>query len=166
MDKYSKTLLYLLRLPIGIFCIILGVGFIGISFWVSTFSDVATMILLISLLGGGFLINFGLGYVFFNDQYKATHLVRDGNTLFTPVETQKFLMRRKIVTLVGFVSYVLLAIYYIVRAIVVGSNRNYYEEFFNTSPVALIIFAFLALFISVFFFLIYKKTKHIDLNEN
>lgn len=58
MDKYTKTLLLVLKVPVGIFCILLGISFIGISVWVSTFSDVASMILLISLLAGGCLINF------------------------------------------------------------------------------------------------------------
>ena len=95
MDKYTKTLILFIKIPIGIFCILTGIGFIGVSVWVSTFSDVSSMILIMSLLGGGFLINYGVGYAFLEDKYKATHVVHDGNTLYRPVESIKFLKRRK-----------------------------------------------------------------------
>ena len=60
MDKYTKILIMAIKIPVGIFCILTGLGLIGVSVWVSTFSDIASMILLIALLGGGALINYGL----------------------------------------------------------------------------------------------------------
>ena len=111
-----------IKIPVGIFCILAGLAFIGVSFWVSTFSDIASMLLIASLLGGGAIINFGIGYAFLGDEYKSTNIVRDGNTAFAPVESNKFLKRRKIVTFIGFVSYMLLAVYYIVRAILVKNG--------------------------------------------
>ena len=163
MDKYSKALIMFIKIPIGIFCILIGLSLIGVSFWVSTFSDVASMLLLISLLGGGALINFGVGYAFLGDGYKATRIVRDGNTTFTPVTTEKFLKRRKLVTFIGFVSYVLLAVYYVVRAILFGVFIK--QTDFDTNVVALIAFSIISLVFAIFLFLLYKKTKHVDLNE-
>lgn len=163
MDKYSRALIMFIKIPIGIFCILIGLSLIGVSFWVSTFSDVASMLLLISLLGGGALINFGIGYAFLGDEYKSTRIVRDGNTTFTPVTTEKFLKRRKLVTFIGFVSYVLLAVYYVVRAILFGVFIK--QTDFDTNVVALIAFSIISLVLAIFLFLLYKKTKHIDLNE-
>ena len=163
MDKYSKALIMFIKIPIGIFCVLIGLSLIGVSFWVSTFSDVASMLLLISLLGGGALINFGIGYAFLGDEYKSTRIVRDGNTTFTPVTTEKFLKRRKLVTFIGFVSYVLLAVYYVVRAILFGIFIK--QTDFNTNVVALIAFSVISLVFAIFLFLLYKKTKHVDLNE-
>lgn len=167
MDKYTKALFLVLKIPTGMICILTGLGFIGVSVWVSTFSDVASMIFIISLLGGGALMNFGIGYAFLGDEYKATHLVRDGKTLFTPVKSIKFLKRRKIVTLIGFISYVLLSVYYIVRAILEAIYISYFSEIdFNTNIIALIIFAVIALVFAFCLLMVYKKTKHIDLNEH
>ena len=166
MDKYTKALMMVFKVPIGIFCILAGLGFIGVSVWVSTFSDIASMILLISLLGGGFLINYGIGYAFLGDNYKSTNLVRDGKTLFAPVESKKFLKRRKIVTFIGFVAYILLAIYYIVRLILVNIYMEYLQHInYNTSVATLIIFAIISLVFAFCLFMVYKRTKHIDLNE-
>ena len=164
MDKYTKAIMTVIKIPIGIFCILVGLGLIGVSFWVSTFSDVASMMLLMSLLGGGALINYGIGYAFLGDEYKATNVVRDSNTTFAPVETDKFLTRRKIVTFIGAVSYALLAVYYVARVIVVKVWAEHFEDF-DSSPVALIIFSVLSLVIAFCLFMLYKKTKHIDLNE-
>ena len=145
---------------------LLGMGLIGVSVWVSTFSDVACMLLLIALLGGGCLINFGLGYAFLGDEYRATGIVRDGNTKFAPVETIGFLKRRKIVTFIGFLAYVLLGVYYAVRAILVWLYRGYLEEIdFNASIPLLIFFAVLSSVFAFCFLMLYKKTKHIDLGE-
>ena len=166
MDKYSKILFLFFKILIGVFCILVGLALIGISFWISTFSDIASMIFLMSFLGGGCLINYGVGYAFLGDEYKATHLVRDGKTVFAPIKTAKFLKRRKIATLVGFISYVLLSGYYIVRIILTIVFMNYLQEIdFNTSIVAVVVFAIVSLVIAFVFFMIYKKTKHIDLNE-
>ena len=163
MDKYTKAMMLAIKIPIGVICILTGLGLIGISFWVSTFSDVASMILIAALLGGGALINYGVGYAFLGDSYKATNVVRDGNTTFAPVETTVFLKRRKIVTLTGSVAYVLLAIYYVARAILVNLfiDRIDYEP----STVALIIYAVVSIIPTFFLFMLYKKTKHIDLGE-
>lgn len=158
MDKYSKTFIMLFRVPVGIFCILLGLALLGVSCWVSTFSEVASMILLIGLLGGGFLINHGIGYAFLGDQFRLSNYVRDGDSTFEVVETPKLLKRRKIVTLIGFVAYILLAIYYIVRTIVYVSLIGYFSW-------VLLIFAAVALLFAFGIFLIYKKTKHIDLGE-
>lgn len=166
MDKYSKAFIMIFKIPIGLLSIISGITLIGLSIWISTFSDIASMIFLISLLGGGCAINFGIGYIFLGDRYEATNLVRDGNTVFTPVETPKFLKRRKIVTFIGFIAYILLAVYYIVRTILVSIYMKQLQDInFNTSTIALIIFAIVALIFAFGFFMIYKKTKHIDLNE-
>lgn len=163
MDKYTKALIMFFRTLIGIFCILVGVSLIGISFWISTFSDVASMIFIMSLLGGGSLINFGIGYAFLHDQYKATNIVRDGDTMYTPVKSTKFLKRRKIVTFIGFVSYALLAIYYIVR---IFFPITYHQDIdYNTNVIALIIFAIMSLIVAFLLLMLYKKTKHIDLNE-
>ena len=158
MDKYSKTFIMLFRVPVGIFCILLGLALLGVSCWVSTFSEVASMILLIGLLGGGFLINHGIGYAFLGDQFRLSNYVRDGDSTFEVVETPKLLKRRKIVTLIGFVAYILLAIYYIVRTIVYVSLIGYFSW-------VLLIFAAVAFLFAFGIFLIYKKTKHIDLGE-
>lgn len=166
MDKYTKALLMVIKIPIGVFCSLFGLGLIGVSVWVSTFSDIASMILLISLLGGGALLNFGIGYAFLGDEYKATHIVRGGNTTFTPVESIKFLTRRKIVTLVGSISYLTLAVYYIVRAVLSGIYMGYLQEIdYNSSIAALIAFAVISLIVAFFLFMLYKRTKHIDLKE-
>jgi hypothetical protein len=163
VDKYTKALLMVIKIPIGIFCILAGLAFIGVSFWVSTFSDIASMLLIASLLGGGAIINFGIGYAFLGDEYKSTNIVRDGNTAFAPVESNKFLKRRKIVTFIGFVSYMLLAVYYIVRAIL----ANIFAELFDydANIVALIIFAVVSLLLAFCLFMLYKRTKHMDLGE-
>lgn len=166
MDKYTKLFVMVLRIPIGVFCILAGLALIGVSIWVSTFSDIASMIFLISLLGGGFLINFGIGYAFLGDKYKATHIVRDGDTLFAPVESAKFLKRRKVVSFIGFISYILLSVYYIVRIILVNCYMAYLQDInFNTNIIALIVFAIISLVFAFCLFMVYKKTKHIDLNE-
>ena len=163
MDKYTKSLMLVIKIPVGVFCVLAGLGFIGVSFWVSTFSDIASMLLIMALLGGGAIINFGIGYAFLGDEYKATHIVRDGNTSFAPVESTKFLKRRKIVTFVGFISYVLLAIYYIVRAIFANAFAQRFD--YDANIVALIIFAVVALILAFCLFMLYKRTKHIDLGE-
>ena len=166
MDKYTKALIMMIKIPVGIFCILAGLGFIGVSVWVSTFSDVASMILIIALLAGGALINFGLGYAFLGDEYSTTGYVRNGNTTFAPEETIKFLTRRKIVTFTGFVSYILLTVYYVARVIFSCIYaRLPHEMDYDTSIVALIIFAVISLVVAFFLFLLYKKTKHIDLGE-
>ena len=163
MDKYTKSLMMVIKIPVGVFCVLAGLGFIGVSFWVSTFSDIASMLLIMSLLGGGAIINFGIGYAFLGDEYRATNIVRDGNTAFTPVESTKFLKRRKIVTFIGSISYILLAVYYIVRAIF--SNAFAVRFDYDASIVALIIFAVVALILAFCLFMLYKRTKHIDLGE-
>ncbi len=163
MDKYTKSLMMVIKIPVGVFCVLAGLGFIGVSFWVSTFSDIASMLLIMSLLGGGAIINFGIGYAFLGDEYKATNIVRDGNTSFAPVESTKFLKRRKIVTFIGFVSYIILAIYYIVRAIFANAFAVRFD--YDASIVALIIFAVVALILAFCLFMLYKRTKHIDLGE-
>jgi hypothetical protein len=163
MDKYTKALMMVIKIPVGVFCVLAGLGFIGVSFWVSTFSDIASMLLIMALLGGGAIINFGIGYAFLGDEYKSTHIVRGGNTSFAPVESTKFLKRRKIVTFVGFISYVLLAIYYIVRAIFANAFAQRFD--YDASIVALIIFAVVALVLAFCLFMLYKRTKHIDLGE-
>ena len=166
MDKYTKAMLLVIKIPIGILCMLFGLSLIGVSVWVSTFSDIASMILLISLLGGGALINFGLGYAFLGDEYKSTSYVRGGNTTFAPVETENFLKRRKIVTFVGFVSYVVLAVFYIARVIFSCIFAGYLNEIdYDSSIVALIIFAVISLIVAFFMFMLYMRTKHIDLNE-
>ena len=165
MDKYTKALILFVRVPIGVFCILAGLGLLGVSGWVSTFSDVASMILLISFLAGGALINFGVGYAFLGDEYKATHIVRDGNTTFTPKMSEKFLKRRKIVTLTGFIAYVALAVYYVVRMILVSVLPYFQEIDFDKNVVALICFAVLALAVAFCLLMVYKRTKHIDLQE-
>ena len=87
--------------------------------------------------------------------------------MFTPVESMKFLKRRKIVTFIGCVSYLLLAVYYIVRAIVVSIYRDYFQHIdYQTNAIALIIFGIISLVFAFCLFMIYKRTKHIDLNEN
>lgn len=162
VDKYTKALLMVIKIPVGVFCSLLGLALIGVSFWVSTFSDIASMLLLIALLAGGALINFGIGYAFLGDEYKSTSYVRGGNTTFTAVTTEKFLKRRKIVTLVGSIAYVALAIYYVVRAILGGIFPS---EEYDSSIVALIIFAVVSLVVSFCLFMLYKRTKHVDLQE-
>ena len=163
MDKYTKALKTVFQIPIGIVCILAGLCLIGVSFWVSTFSDIASMLLIMSLLGGGAIINFGIGYAFLGDEYKTTNIVRDGNTRFAPVETAKFLVRRKIVTFIGFVSYILLAIYYIARAIFVSIYLDKID--FEPNITALIIFSVVSLVFAFCLFMLYKRTKHIDLGE-
>jgi hypothetical protein len=121
------------------------------------------MLLIASLLGGGAIINFGIGYAFLGDEYKSTNIVRDGNTAFAPVESNKFLKRRKIVTFIGFVSYMLLAVYYIVRAILANIFAERFD--YDANIVALIIFAVVSLLPAFCFFMLYKRTKHIDLGE-
>jgi hypothetical protein len=166
MDKYTKALLMIIKVPVGVFCILLGLSLIGVSVWVSTFSDIASMLFLISLLGGGFLINYGVGYAFLGDEYKATHIVHNGNTKYAPVESTKFLKRRKIVTFIGFISYILLAIYYVVRVILTSIYMSYLQQIdFNSNIVALVIFAVISLVFAFCLFMVYKRTKHIDLNE-
>ena len=166
MDKYTKALRMVFRVPLGIFYILLGILLIGISFWVSTFSDVASMLLLIAFCVSGFIINFGFGYAFLGDEYKTTNVVRDGHTIFAPVETKKFLKRRKFVTLIGFIAYILLAVYYIVRMILTSINTSKLLGVgFHISGGVLIVFAILSLVFAFCFFMVYKKTKHIDLNE-
>ena len=76
--------------------------------------------------------------------------------------TEKFLKRRKIVTLVGSIAYVALAIYYVVRAILGGIFPS---EEYDSSIVALIIFAVVSLVVSFCLFMLYKRTKHVDLQE-
>lgn len=163
MDKYTKALIMVVKIPVGIFCILAGLGFIGISFWISTFSDIASMVLIASLLGGGAIINFGIGYAFLGDEYKSTNIVRGGNTAFAPVESNKFLKRRKIVTFIGFVSYILLAVYYILRAILVNIFAERLD--YDANIVALIIFAVVSLLLAFCLFMLYKRTKHMDLGE-
>ena len=163
MDKYTKALIMFIKIPAGVLSILAGLAFIGVSVWVSTFSDVASMLLIASLFGGGAIINFGVGYAFLGDEYKATHIVRGGNTTFTPVLSTRFLTRRKIVTFIGFIAYILLAVYYVARAIFVNVYAKKID--FEPSTAALIIFAVISLILASWFFLLYKKTKHIDLGE-
>lgn len=166
MDKYTRAMIMFIKIPIGVFCILTGLALIGVSAWVSTFSDIASMILIMALLGGGALINFGLGYAFLGDEYKSSGYVRSGNTTFSPVETNKFLIRRKIVSLTGTIAYLLLAAYYVTRVILSCIFAGTLQEMdYDSSIAALIVFAVLSLAVAVFLFLLYKKTKHIDLQE-
>jgi hypothetical protein len=166
MDKYTKAMLMVIKIPVGVFCALAGLGLIGVSVWVSTFSDIASMILLISLLAGGALINFGVGYAFLGDEYKATGIVHDGNTTFMAVETPKFLKRRKIVMLVGSISYLVLALFYIVRAILSSIYKGYLQDIdYNSSIAALIAFSVVSLVVAFCLFMLYMRTKHIDLKE-
>lgn len=166
MDKYTKAFFTAIKIPIGVFCILIGLALIGGSIWVSTFSDVASMILIISLLGGGALINYGIGYAFLGDEYKATNFVRGGDTKFAVVETTKLLKRRKIVLFIGFIAYLLLTVYYILRIIFACVFMDYLNEIdYNVSIIALIFFAIISMFFVFCFFMIYKRTKHIDLKE-
>ena len=166
MDKYTKTLTMFFRIPLGILCILLGLSLIGVAVWVSTFSDIASMLLIAALIGGGALINLGVGYAFLGDEYKASNIVRDGDTMFTPIETREFLTRRKIVTFIGFISYLLLAVYYLVRTILSVVYEGYLESIdYNSNIIALICFIIISLLIAFFLFTLYKKTKHIDLEE-
>lgn len=163
MDKYTNALIMFIKIPVGIFCALVGIALIGVSIWVSTFSDEASMILIASLFGGGAVINFGIGYAFLGDDYKATNIVYDGNTKFAPVETSKFLKRRKLVTFIGFISYIALSIYYVIRAILVSVFIERID--FEPNVIVLIVFAVISLVPAAFLFLLYKKTKHIDLGE-
>ena len=138
MDKYTRSMMMIIQIPIGIICILCGLSLIGVSFWISTFSDIASMILIVALFGGGAVINFGIGYAFLGDDYKATNIVYNGSTRFAPVETAKFLKRRKIVTLTGFISYIVLSVYYVVRAVLV--NIFIARIDFEPNVIALIIF--------------------------
>jgi hypothetical protein len=166
MDKYTRTLMAVIRIPIGIFCILIGLALLGVSAWVSTFSDVASMILLMALLAGGALINYGVGYAFLGDEYKATGIVRNGNTTYAPALSTRFLKRRKAVTFIGFVSYILLSCYYAARAILSGIYIDYLDEIgFSTSIATLIVCAAVSLVVAFCLFLLHKRTKHIDLNE-
>ena len=166
MDKYTKALTMVFKVPLGILCILFGLSFIGVSVWVSTFSDVASMLLIASLLGGGALVNFGVGYAFLGDEYKATNIVRDGDTMFAPVESIPFLKRRKIVTFIGFISYIILALYYLIRIILTKIYEGYLENIdYNSNIIALIAFMVVSLVVAFCLFMIYKKTKHIDLKE-
>ena len=166
MDKYTKSLIFVLKIPVGIICILAGLALISISFWVSTFSDVASLLFVIAFLGGGGIINFGVGYAFLGDEYKATRIVRDGDTRFTPVKSTKFLKRRKLVTFIGVIAYLVLTLYYIVRAILVGVYRDYLEQTgFNSSIIALVCYAIISLVVAFCLFMLYKRTKHIDLGE-
>jgi len=160
MNKYSKALRHMWRIPYGIFCILFGIAFFGVSIWVSTFSDIASMIFIVSLLGGGFIINYGIGYAFLGDEYKLSNYVRDGNSTFEVIETPKFLKRRLWVTFIASIAYFLLAIYYIVRIIFNIKNSAYYEHIgYNFNNGALIAFVVVSLIIAVVFFLIAAKTK-------
>ena len=166
MDKYTKTLMMIIKIPLGIFCILVGLALIAVSVWVSTFSDVASMILIMSLLAGVALISYGIGYAFLGDEYKATHIVRNGNTTFAPIETKKLLVRRKLVTFIGFISYIALTIYYIVRAILSYVYMEYLQEiYFNTNIIALILFSIISLIVAFCLLMLYKRTKYIDLKE-
>ena len=164
MDKYTKALMMFIKIPLGIFCVLIGLGLVGVSIWVSTFSDEASMILIASLFGGGAVINYGVGYAFLGDEYRATNIVRDGDTKFAPIETTRFLKRRKIVTFMGFISYVALSIYYVVRAILVSVFIERID--FEPNVIVLIVYAVISLIPAIILFLLYKKTKHIDLGEN
>ena len=166
MDKYTKAIIMVIKIPIGIFCILTGLGLLGVSVWVCTFSDVASMIMLIALLAGGALINFGLGYAFLGDEYKSTGIVRNGSTTFTPVESTRFLTRRKTVMLIGFISYALLAVYYAARAILSLIFMNHLIEIdYDFNIAMLIVFSVMAAVVAFCLFMLYKRTKHIDLNE-
>ena len=164
MDKYTQALMMFIKSPLGIFCVLIGLGLVGVSIWVSTFSDEASMILIASLFGGGAVINYGVGYAFLGDEYRATNIVRDGDTKFAPIETTRFLKRRKIVTFMGFISYVALSIYYVVRAILVSVFIERID--FEPNVIVLIVYAVISLIPAIILFLLYKKTKHIDLGEN
>ena len=75
---------------------------------------------------------------------KLNNYVREGNSTFSPVETTNFLIRRKIVTFTGFICYVLLSIYYIVR-IFIGP---FFIEDYEPSIAALIAFSVLSLVVA------------------
>ena len=57
----------------------------------------------------------------------------------------------------------ILAVYYVVRAILFGVFIK--QTDFDTNVVALIAFSIISLVFAIFLFLLYKKTKHVDLNE-
>jgi hypothetical protein len=57
----------------------------------------------------------------------------------------------------------LLAVYYIVRAILVNVFAERFD--YDANIVALIIFAVVSLLPAFCFFMLYKRTKHIDLGE-
>ena len=68
--------------------------------------------------------------------------------------------------LIGFISYALLSVYYVARVILSSIYAGLLKDMdFNTNIAALILFAVISLFVAFCLFLLYKRTKHIDLKE-
>ncbi len=118
MDKYSRALNKGFRFIAGMFCILVGLALVGVGVWGSfTVSSAFSMILIIVVLGSGFIINAGVGLAFLGDEYKRSDYVHDGETMLEVVETPKLLKRRMWVTFLGSMAYLALTVFYIVRVI-------------------------------------------------
>jgi hypothetical protein len=157
MNKYSKILSGILRKTGGILCILFGVALFGVSIWGSfTIGPAFSMILIIAVLGGGFIINAGLGFGFLGDEYTRSDYIHEGETMLEVVETPKLLKRRMLVTFLACVAYVLLTIYYIVMIIL-----NAKADAGNVMAI-MIGCAIVSLIAAVIFFLISAsiKTSH------
>ena len=108
----------------------------------------------------------------FDNYFEPQTLIKKEEDAKSPLDTnpkktckKKFLKRRKIVTLTGFIAYVALAVYYVVRIILVSVLPYFQEIDFDKNVVALICFAVLALAVAFCLLMVYKRTKHIDLQE-
>ncbi len=118
MDKYSRALSKVFRFIAGMFCILVGLALVGVGVWGSfAVSSAFSMILIIVVLGAGFIINAGIGLAFLGDKYEHTDIVHEGETMMAVVETPQLLKRRMWVLFLGSVAYVGLMIFYIVRTI-------------------------------------------------
>ena len=118
MDKYSRALNKGFRFIAGMFCILVGLALVGVGVWGSfTVSSAFSMILIIVVLGSGFIINAGIGLAFLGDEYKRSDYIHDGETMLEVVETPKLLKRRMWVTFLGSMAYLALTVFYIVRVI-------------------------------------------------
>ena len=110
-----------------------------------------SMILIMAFLGGGFIINYGVGYAFLGDEYRLSSYVHDGESTFEVVETPKLLGRRMWVTFLGSIAYAGLAIFYLVRTLQLAKIEGA-----NAVLIGCII---VSLIMAVIFFLFAGKTK-------
>ena len=114
MNKYENIINMLWRIALGLFMVAVGIFFIVIPFIMIPDSEgkLITMLALLTTSLGGFLILQGISVAFFNQAYRNTGYVRDGQSIIEAVQTIGYVKRTMWFQFIGCLAYVALAIFY------------------------------------------------------
>ena len=158
MFKNIKNVAKAVSIYKGILYMIAGYLFISISLSIFKNPVAPSFIFPFCLFAGGYTFNLGLGLTILGDEYKLHRSSRNRELTFEPKETPKFLKRRKIVTLIGTISYVMLSIYYLIRLIIL-----FFGSYDTFDLVELIISIIVSLCFGICIFNVYRRTRYIKL---